>query len=171
MTPRQIPQQGAHTVSWQGRTNMLLGNVTLFEAASSHEKSGEFKAVWDTGATHTVISQTVVDTLELKPTGMIVAHTPQGSHTTNTYLVDLTFQGSGLNFEGFKVSLGILSGFDALIGMDIIGFGDFIVTNKDGVTIMSFRAPSMLRTDFVKELAQNKKAKWVVPNKKRRNKH
>ena len=31
---------------------------------------------------------------------------------------------------------------DVLIGMDIIVFGDFLITNKDGKTTFQFRTPS-----------------------------
>jgi len=38
-----------------------------------------------------------------------------------------------------------------LIGMDIIVTGDFVITNKDGVTWWSFCWPSTRRTDYVAE--------------------
>ncbi len=38
-----------------------------------------------------------------------------------------------------------------LIGMDIIGAGDFAVTNKDGKTVMTYRYPSSKCIDFVTE--------------------
>jgi Aspartyl protease len=171
MTPKQIPAQSAHTIAFNGRVNMLLGKVTFFEAASDHSKPAEFPAIWDTGATNSVITQAVVDALGLAPTGVIQAHTPQGSHLANTYLVDLTFPGSGMDFKGFKVSLGKLTGFEALIGMDIIGFGDFAVTNKDGKTVMSFRVPSMERTDYVQKVSNQQKNRWITPNGKRKRKH
>ena len=34
------------------------------------------------------------------------------------------------------------SGAVLLIGMDIIVFGDFLITNKDGKTTFQFRTPS-----------------------------
>jgi preprotein translocase subunit SecA len=37
-----------------------------------------------------------------------------------------------------------------LIGMDIIGLGDFVVTNFNGKTMFSFRMPSMASMDFCK---------------------
>jgi len=46
-----------------------------------------------------------------------------------------------------------LLGSDVLIGMDIIGNGDFAVTNLDGKTVFSFRLPSRERIDFVKRPA------------------
>ena len=40
---------------------------------------------------------------------------------------------------------------DLLIGMDIIRFGDFSVTNHSGQTQFSFRIPSIKHVDFVAE--------------------
>ena len=38
------------------------------------------------------------------------------------------------------------------IGMDIINAGDFVITNVEGKTCMSFQIPSVRRIDFVKEI-------------------
>ena len=43
---------------------------------------------------------------------------------------------------------------DVLIGMDIITLGDFAVTNRDGITVMSFRTPAQGRIDYVKHINQ-----------------
>lgn len=40
---------------------------------------------------------------------------------------------------------------DVLIGMDIISNGDFAVTNKDNKTVFTFRIPSIVYIDFVKD--------------------
>ena len=40
--------------------------------------------------------------------------------------------------------------------MDIIGTGDFAVTNLDGKTVFTFRIPSAERIDFVKEIRDGK---------------
>lgn len=54
-------------------------------------------------------------------------------------------------FQFVKVTEGVLSGFDLLIGMDIITTGDFSITNVGGKTIFSFRVPSIKELDYVKE--------------------
>src|SRR4051812_46415410 len=46
-----------------------------------------YLAIWDTGATGTVITQKVVDDLGLKATGMVKVHGVQGEHTTETFMV------------------------------------------------------------------------------------
>ena len=81
---------------------------------------------------------------------MADVHTAQGSHRTETYLVGIILPNK-VAFPSVKVSKGNVHGFDVLIGMDIIGSGDFAVTNKDGKTVFSFRTPSMGVIDFVKD--------------------
>jgi len=54
-------------------------------------------------------------------------------------------------FQNVKVSRGVIRDFDVLIGMDIIGNGNFAVTNKDSKTVFSFRMPSVERIDFAKQ--------------------
>ena len=42
-----------------------------------------------------------------------------------------------------------------LIGMDIIGLGDFAVTNANGKTTFSFRVPSVREIDFIPDAQEN----------------
>ena len=109
-----------------------------------------FKALWDTGATASVITQTVVDKCGLKPTGMAVVHGVHGEATVETYLVNLWLP-NNVGVQDLKVTLGQIKGADLLIGMDVITNGDFSLTNAGGVTVFSFRIPSLATVDFVKE--------------------
>jgi hypothetical protein len=38
-----------------------------------------------------------------------------------------------------------------LIGMDVINYGDFAISNYNGKTTFSFRMPSLMKIDFCKE--------------------
>jgi len=42
----------------------------------------------------------------------------------------------------------VKSWYDVAIGMDVICKGDFAVTNKDDLTLFSFRIPSETAIDF-----------------------
>lgn len=113
-----------------------------------------FQAIWDTGATNSVITDAVVQSLMLKPTGQTVAHTASGPHTTNTYLVNLALPGNVM-VQGVRVTEGKLSnGVDVLIGMDIITKGDFSITNANQKTVMSFRIPSQEEIDYIPQVNQ-----------------
>jgi len=112
----------------------------------------KFDAIWDTGATSTVITQKVVDACGLQPIGMVRVHGVNSSNMSERYLVNVLLP-NNIGFMHIPVIKGALpdgSG-DVLIGMDLITQGDFSITNVSGQTIFSFRTPSMKRVDFVKD--------------------
>ncbi len=107
-----------------------------------------FNAVWDTGATASVISQPVVDQLNLKPVGMIRVRHADGESMQEKYLVNIMLP-HGVGFPFVEVTKAKLSGLDVLIGMDIIGMGDLTVSNFGGQTVFSFRSPSVQTLSFI----------------------
>ncbi len=110
-----------------------------------------FQAIWDTGATASVISQAVVDACGLKPTGMQQVHGVGGVAVAETYLVNIRLPNM-VGFLNLNVTKGMLPpGTPMLIGMDIISQGDLSITNNGGRTVFSFRYPSIGTTDFVAE--------------------
>ena len=111
----------------------------------------EFDAIWDTGATASVITQRVVDACGLQPIGMTQVQGVHGASTVETYLVNIHLPNK-VGVQHVQVTKGNLGdGASVLIGMDIITLGDFCVTNKGGKTIFSFRVPSQSHVDYVKE--------------------
>jgi predicted aspartyl protease len=126
----------------------------------------QYSAIWDTGATGTLVTQKVVDECKLSAIGLTEIHTPSGTARRNTFLVNIWLPNHVVIPE-VTVVLGDLEGGDVLIGMDIIGKGDFAVTNLDGKTTMSFRFPSVERIDFVKN-PYKPKPSFSIPGKRRR---
>jgi len=109
-----------------------------------------YKALWDTGATGSVISSATAKKMNLIPTGQTKVNTAsQKNVLTNTYVVDIILPNS-VRFIDVLVSEGTLSGMDMLIGMDIISQGDFSISNFKGNSCFSFRVPSKEKIDFVK---------------------
>lgn len=124
--------------------------------ADKHPKHETFRAIFDTGATNCVITQKVVDALGLKPTSMAVAHTANGTVTCEVYFVNIRLP-NNVGFTQWRVTKQNLPpNTDVLIGMDVIGNGDFAVTHKDKKTVFSFRCPSIARIDFVEEYQKTK---------------
>ena len=107
----------------------------------------KFNALWDTGATASVITQDVVTKLNLPPEGTTTVFHAQGSDKVPYYFVNLGLPNVA-EIAGVQVLQGTLEGCDLLIGMDIINLGDFAITNKDGVTMLSFNMPSMNHINF-----------------------
>jgi len=120
-----------------------------------------FTAIWDTGATNSVITPAVAAKCSLKPTGMARVCHANGEANVETCLVNIALPNK-VAFSNVKVTLMDLTDADVLIGMDIIAVGDFAVTNSDGKTTFSFRIPSIEKIDYVEEanaLVQAREAK------------
>ena len=120
----------------------------LKENVEDHPEIFEFEAVWDTGATGTVISEEVVSQLGIQPIDRINSHTANGTRIANVFLVNV-YLPNDVVFPGLRVIDGNIPSTSVLIGMDIIGQGDFAVTHSDNKTCMSFRLPSLEKIDFL----------------------
>jgi hypothetical protein len=137
------------------------------------------KAIWDAGATGSVISQKVAKTLGLIVSGYAVVNTANGQATQKTYTVDVGLPNKVLIQNVLVTEVDSLTaGCDALIGMDIITLGDFSITNHKGITCMSFRFPSCHEIDYVtnptfgitafKNISPGLRGSNFTPSKKKR---
>ena len=182
-------QHHAFTTKYNGRARILYNTVgvslpiTPEEAKTSQSEVKNYLAIWDTGATHSAITKRVVDDLGLKPTGVRETRHADGKSINNTYLVNILLPNKVM-FGNVRVTEVKLIPDDntsddkqpqLLIGMDIIGIGDFAVTNADGKTTFSFRVPSVEEIDFIPETQEsnmmeggNRKARRAFLAKKRR---
>lgn len=140
--------------------------VTLFELTNECEVNGSwdpdnpndweprretFTALWDTGATNSVISQVVVDACGLLPIGFTEVFHVDGSYTSEVYLVNITLP-SDITLSNLSVAKADIPMADILVGMDIISQGDFAITNRNGGTKFTFRTPSIEDIDFAADL-------------------
>jgi len=160
--------------------------ITPEEAKTQNIKLNQYIAIWDTGATHSAITKKVADDLGLKPTGITEVRYGSGTSTTNTYLVNISLP-MGVMVGQVRVTEVHLTPDmnipedqqpQVLIGMDIIGMGDFAVTNANGKTALSFRVPSINEIDFVPESnesnvieggnRQQRRAMQAIQRKKRK---
>ena len=110
-----------------------------------------FEAIWDTGATHSAITQAVIDACGLGPTGITKVRHVAGEKLVETYLVNIGLPNNVAVYNVRATKAELTPGSDILIGMDIMSRGDFAVTNFGGTTKFSFRVPSVEHIDFVKE--------------------
>ena len=97
-----------------------------------------------------MISERVVKSLGLEPTGVARVYHANGESMVNTYSVNIFLPNNAV-FYVPMVTEGILTGTDVLIGMNIISRGDFAITASKGKTKFSFQIPSTHDTDYVKE--------------------
>ncbi|GBU29308.1 hypothetical protein R84B8_02872 [Treponema sp. R8-4-B8] len=104
-------------------------------------------AVWDTGATNSVITFEVAKRLNLCPEGSIVVNSVTGSQSVYTYLVTFTLP-NGFSKDILATSCMVAIGCDVLIGMDIISSVDFAITRGSHGTTFSFKTPQGDEIDF-----------------------
>ena len=109
-----------------------------------------FDALWDTGATCTVISNKVAISLGLESVAKTTINHANGQSIVNLHEISLTLPNKTL-LPFITVVETTLSGFDMLIGMDVISQGDLAISNKNGKTTFSFRLPPCGEIDFLKE--------------------
>jgi predicted aspartyl protease len=129
----------------------LLTTPVRVEAAINTNSKYDLNALWDTGASCSLISFEAAAKLGLKFVSKTVMSTPSDKKVpTNVYLVHI-YLPNGARIINVRVLEGTLNNCDMLIGMDVITLGDFAVTNYSGRTKFSFRIPSMTEIDFCKD--------------------
>lgn len=137
------------TSRYDGMSLVLKNRVAIGTPGyNATNKTMEWGALWDTGATGSVITKKVVEALDLKPVSISRAATPQGEYEAYCYYIDLTLP-NNVTVKNLLVMEGKPAGCDILIGMNVISKGDFAVTNHNGKTTFSFRMPSCGEIDFV----------------------
>ena len=160
-------QHHAFTTRYNGRARVLLNKVnvclpvTLKEAQEVEFR--EYIAIWDTGATHSAITKKVVYDLKLQPTGVRETKHAGGKSSNNTYLVNITLPNKVMVPHVRVTEVQLIPDDNVsddkqpqlLIGMDIMGLGDFAVTNANGKTAFSFRIPSVQEIDFISDVQEN----------------
>lgn len=80
---------------------------------------------------------------------MAEVHGVHGKKLAEIYLVSIALPNM-VGFPSVRVTKGDMRGADVLIGMDVIGQGDFSVTNSGGITTFSYRTPGIEHIDYVK---------------------
>ena len=154
----------AFTIKGTSIKNSLRSKVFIHYNGESIEET----ALWDTGATLSCISESVIEKLKLVETGFIPMHTPSGHDLAKTYSIDVTLP-NNVHVPDLKVCSSKIGdqGIGMLIGMDIINRGDFVVNNHAGITVFSFRMPSGPMMDFVSTIrTQNIIQKKRAPKSK-----
>ena len=114
--------------------------------------------IWDTGATDSVITASVVKSLGLIPIGQKHVRGVHGVKVVNEYYVEITLNNENISNKAKVTECDELSSNGSvglLIGMIIISLGDFAITNYGGKTVMTFRIPSLQRIDFVEGIRKH----------------
>ena len=86
------------TRKWEGLVNELVDSADVADPWNHNINSvdpvddlqfSNFRAIWDTGATKSVISARVINEIDLLPIRRTVIETVGGNRETDVYLIDL----------------------------------------------------------------------------------
>ena len=138
----------AFTISYDRQVKRLFTSAGVLPVFTNGDTAVvtpiKAKAVWDTGAVFTCIRPALFQHIELPLLGAIGLKTITGiggKIEAPAILVNL-FITSTLIIEGCPAFIVDLpKSIDILIGMDIIGMGDFAVCNANNKTSFSFAMP------------------------------
>jgi hypothetical protein len=158
MTAPLKPDFRAFTITHNGIARRIVTMVRLAAAFDPQVKPDpspthiERLALWDTGATNSVITDATAQALKLTPVGQVSIKHAGGSSSSSTYLVNFVLP-NNVGVAGVMVSQcpDSAGDFGAIVGMDIISQGDLSLTNAGGHTVMSFRTPAIQGVDYVGE--------------------
>jgi len=110
------------------------------------------RALWDTGASGSVITEGLASQLGLAQAGVARVAFGDGPVDKPSYLANI-YLPNAVAFPMLRIieCADTAGAFGLIVGMDIIGAGDFAITNVGGVTKMSYRFPSIQTIDYVEE--------------------
>lgn len=141
--------------------------VTPIVVTNFHDKtkSKNSQGIWDTGATNSCITKDLANELGLCPVQKVPVSGVFGMKPdVPVYYINVTLNNKDISLnirvtECDRLSNDPTENIGMLIGMDVIGLGDFTISNFQGNTVMSFRRPSCGTTDYVRLLQVHNPAK------------
>jgi len=132
----------------KGLLARIISEAAIFNPYN--KKSIKVKALWDTGATCSVISNTIAKRILLKKICYAEMRHANGIERVPVFVTGIKLPNRVIIPELTVLSCKPIHEFDLIIGMDIIAKGDFAITGKNGNTKFSFRMPSIADIDFTR---------------------
>jgi hypothetical protein len=161
----------AFTIKYTEITNRITSQVEVCEAFDPKKPPSpvptrlKVDALWDTGASRSVLTPDTVKALGLKATGTVIAkHGGGTSDKAPTHVINV-FLPNGVGVVGVLACElpDLKDRFGFIVGMDIIAQGDFAITNLGRKTCVSFRIPSIAQVDYVEESKRTTAGGLLVP--------
>lgn len=140
------------------KTNCIQTSVSVINPQNKNVV--KTKGIWDTGATNSVITRSTARALGLVPIGITKVNGVHGVKDVFVYRVTIVLNNKNISLTTEVTECEELSGshdIGMLVGMNIIGMGDFCITNFNGETTMTFRVPSLEKVNYVDEVAEYKR--------------
>lgn len=120
--------------------------LTLEEKTKRLLGMNSYRCLFDTGASHSAISKTVASTLTSKLDVISKVVSPNAVADTALYSVDILLP-NNVVLSNVIVSE-IENPIDIIIGLDVIGLGDFALSSRNGHPFLSFSYPHRLVIDL-----------------------
>jgi len=123
-------------ITHQGFAKKIISNAIITSIDTNN--AIKVTAMWDTGATRSLINDNIVKALYLKKINIAQIKHVAGTEIYPVYSAALKIQG-GLKIKEHRfVSFPSIHTFDMIIGMDIIALGKFCIENRKGNSVFSF---------------------------------
>ncbi|MDR0289479.1 MAG: retropepsin-like domain-containing protein [Treponema sp.] len=123
-------------------TNKLITETTLLGALPQKDFL-KVRAIWDTGATHSVISNKIKEQMKLIPISSKLVYGVNSKQYVDIVAASIKLPNDLVIDKNRFYVCNLPSGIDMLIGMDIIQLGNFHISNTDGKTQFSFVVPPL----------------------------
>lgn len=147
----------AFSIKYRGIARELTSESEIINPLNNQRK--KYKAIWGTGATHTVITPKVLKELSLiivDTTTIIGVNSKTEDIQVALFNLLLPLNIEIKNVRGAVCTIG--GDADILIGMDIIKFGDLAISNGGGQTLFSFAIPPFEnKTDLLEKANKTNK--------------
>lgn len=143
----------AITYRFDGIKDEIITEVKVKNALSAEMITT--KGLWDTGAQNSAITRAAAGKLKLKPISKANIRGIHGTKEVNVYLIQIFLNNPNIAVPSLVTECEELSNdgsVDLLLGMNVIKQGDFVVSNHNNRTMMTFRVPSLCNIDFVEEI-------------------
>ena len=113
--------------------------VTEIEISNPNnfETSIQCKALWDTGADYCIVSENIINNLDLFYMGTTDMESAGGIVNTEVYSIGVSIPNFA-SFSGILATKSYMDEYDFIIGMNIIKQGNFSINNYGGKTTYSF---------------------------------
>ena len=121
----------------------LNTDIEVFPVSSVSHQGTTVYAIWDTGASQTVITHRLMTYLNLIPIETKLVHGVNSKQLVDVVAISIKLP-NGFIIPDIRVFVcDIPSPIDLLIGMDIIQLGDLHISNTGGHTLFSFVIPPL----------------------------
>lgn len=119
----------------------IITEVYLYPSSNtSLFKPLKLKALWDTGADYCMVSEEIINNLDLSCMGTRGMETAGGIINTELYSIGVSIPNFA-SFSGILATKSYMDEYDLIIGMNLIKQGNFSINNYGGKTTFSFTYP------------------------------